>query len=242
MLREMFMPSFLNLLYPPACLLCDRRLEAPEPCVCETCRRAMPRLLPPVCRRCGVSLPGAYDASLVCRSCMAQPPAFEQARAPFLYIGLVRDALHAFKYHGHRRVGAWLAEAMVHLHPAAHAEPPYDLLASVPMHWVKGRLKGMNPAAWLAQALSRQMRIAHEPRALRRMRWTSTQTRLSRTQRARNVAGAFRATPALVTRCRVLLIDDVLTTGATAHACALALREAGASAVSVLAAAIAPAP
>ena len=242
MLPRMFASPFMNLLYPPTCVLCDCRLGAPEPCVCDACERAMPRLVPPVCQRCGVSLPGAYDALLVCHACRAQPPPFQDARAPFLYTGLVRNAIHAFKYHGHRRVGAWLAQAMAHKHATGSTEPRYDLLASVPMHWVKRRLKGMNPAAWLAQAVSRQLQLPHEARALRRTRWTATQTRLSRTQRARNVAGAFRASPLAVNRCRVLLIDDVFTTGATARACATALQEAGAHHVSVLTAAIAPAP
>lgn len=199
----------------------------------------MPRAHPPVCQRCGQGLPGAYDALALCRLCQRQLPAFDQAGAPFRYAGAVRDAVHAFKYQGHRRLGLWLADAM-----AEFAQPParmasYDLIVPVPMHWFKQRVKGFNPAEGLAQAVGARVRQRCTRTALRRTRWTATQTRLTRTQRARNVRGAFRARPNAVHGRHVLLIDDVLTTGATAHACALALREAGASSVSVLTAAIA---
>lgn len=231
--------SLIHLVYPPTCLVCQRRISADEACVCAPCERAMPRVHPPVCQHCGQGLPGAYDALMLCRLCQRQSPAFDQAGAPFRYAGAVRDAVHAFKYQGHRRLGLWLADAMAEL-----AQPParlasHDLIVPVPMHWVKQRMKGFNPAEGLAQAVGARVRQRCARTALRRTRWTATQTRLTRTQRARNVRGAFRARPDLVQGRHILLIDDVLTTGATAHACALALRDAGASSVSVLTAAAA---
>ena len=242
----------VDLIYPLACLLCQHRLSSREACpvgeapspsyeagVCEACRRAMPRLLPPVCRRCGLGLSGAYDARLVCPHCRQHPFAFDQARAPFIYVDAVREAVHAFKYRGHRRLGRWLAEMMAETARRASWMDQCDLIVPVPMHWLKTRVKGMNPAEWLAQALSRRLQRPCNRTALTRIRWTATQTRLSRPQRARNVAGAFRARPDAVTRRAVLLVDDVFTTGATAQACALALREAGATQVSVLTAATA---
>lgn len=106
----------------------------------------------------------------------------------------------------------------------------------VPLHWLKQRCKGGNPAEVLAQAVARGLGLPYHPTALIRIRWTPTQTRLTPHQRARNVQDAFRARPGQLTGT-VLLIDDVFTTGATAQACAAALRAAGATRVFVLAAA-----
>ena len=232
--------SVVNLAYPPACLLCQRRVLSDDACLCEPCERAMPRLHPPACQRCGAGLSGAYDARLVCQRCRQAPLAFDGAGAPFLYVDAVRDAVHAFKYRGHRRLGLWLAHRMAEMAQRTSWIAPLDLVVPVPMHWFKARVKGMNPADWLARTIGKELRRPMARTALLRTRWTATQTRLTRAQRARNVLGAFRASPAAVNRCRVLLVDDVFTTGATAHACALALREAGASHVSVLTAATAP--
>jgi ComF family protein len=157
-----------------------------------------------------------------------------------VYTGAVREAVHAFKYQGHRRLGTWLADAAAALTRPHAWLTQCELLVPVPMFWIKARLKGWQPASWLAQRLAQRLQRPCTARALLRTRWTATQTRLTRTQRARNVAEAFRARPDLVAGRRLLLIDDVLTTGATAHACALALRDAGATAVSVLTLAMAP--
>ncbi|MBI3088394.1 MAG: ComF family protein [Candidatus Omnitrophica bacterium] len=204
--------AVVALLYPPACLLCHGRLPD-DAAVCEPCRQAMTPCLPPVCQRCGLSL-----------------------AAPFLYRNRVRDAIHAFKYEGRRRIGAWLAHRMTQTAAAAFPLHAVDAVVPVPLHWLKQRWKGGNPAAVLAQAVAGALGLPYDPTALARTRWTPTQTRLTPRQRARNVQGAFRARPGRRSSA-VLLIDDVFTTGATAQACAAALRTAGAERVFVLAAA-----
>ena len=232
--------AFTDALYPPACLLCHARVEGGEALWCEACRHGMPSQHPPVCGRCGAGLRGAFDARLICASCRRHPPAFEMARAPFVYESRVREAIHAFKYRGRHRIGRWLAEAMAVT--ARHTLPLAGLRAvvAVPMHPLKQRLKGANPAVDLAATVAHGLGLPYTPDLLRRRRWTPTQTRLNAAQRFRNVRDAFRAhLPRVMdgTDGAVLLIDDVLTSGATAHACALALREAGISRVVVLTAA-----
>jgi len=242
--------SLVDLLYPPACLLCRRstRLSrqdldgephAPtrqEP-FCQSCEEVLPVLLPPACQRCGVGLRGAYDATLVCRHCQHAPLAFERACAPFVYEGLMREAIQAFKYQRHHRIGRWLADRMAVTADRQLPLADITLIVPVPLHWVKRCLKGTNPAALLARAVSKLLQRPYAPAGLRRVRWTPTQTRLTRSQRLRNVRGCFAASgPSLAGRT-ILLVDDVLTSGATAQACARALQAHGAARVLVLTAA-----
>ncbi len=114
------------------------------------------------------------------------------------------------------------------------------LVVPVPLHWLKHQLKGTNPAEQLAQHVARALEKPCRPRALRRARWTRTQTTLSAQRRLQNVKGAFIAKRQLVADRSILLVDDVLTSGATADACARALTAAGARRVIVLAAARTP--
>ena len=231
-----------NLVYPPACLLCRRSLDTDQALFCEACQDAMSPPQPPLCQRCGLGVRGAYDALATCPSCRRRPPAFDRACAPFAYASRVREAIHAFKYHGHHRIGRWLADAMAATAERSLPLERLDAVVAVPMHPLKQRLKGTNPAEELARGLAETLRLPHHPSLLRRRRWTTTQTRLKPSQRFRNVRDAF--APGRATRAdgAVLLVDDVLTSGATAHACALALRAAGARAVFVLTAARAPQP
>lgn len=236
--------SFINLLYPPTCLLCRQRFPAhqtrQEHPVCQDCQHAMPRNVPPQCQRCGRELPGAFDALMDCATCRLRPLAFESARAPWQYAGSTQKAIQQFKYHRRHRIGQWLAQEMAVI---AHTSPPLNdttLIVSVPRHWLKRRLKGDDPVGGLASAIARVMHKPYAPNALRQQRWTTSQTHLTGPKRFRNVRQAFIAQAPLVQGQRILLIDDVLTSGATAHACALALKAAGAHNVRVLTAARTP--
>ena len=231
----------VHLLYPPACLICRTRVTAPAPAalLCARCLQQARRCAPPLCARCGLPLAGAYDAALACRPCRQHPPAFDAAWAPWQYTGAIRAGLKQLKYHHRHRLGAWFAEDMARTARAIGLGA--DLVVPVPLHWLKSRLRGTHTPAALAHRVARQLQLPCAPRALRRVRWTATQTQLTRRQRQRNVAGAFQAQAALVRHRRILLIDDVLTSTATVQACSLALRHAGAAAVTVLAAARTPA-
>lgn len=239
--------TLANLLYPPACLLCHARLPAPRDplpaaarVICGPCARDMPRSGRPVCAVCGVGLPGAFDARVRCASCRASPPPFEMARAPWRYTGAAQDALRQFKYDGRRWIGRWLAEEMAVTARASLPVAEVSLVLPVPLFWLKRRLKGRNPAEELARAVARSLEKPCAAQALRRVRWTATQTRLSSRQRLRNVRRAFAARERRLRGSTVLLIDDVLTSGSTAGACAQALKQAGASRVFVLTAARTP--
>jgi len=236
----MLIHHLAHLLYPPACLLCHVPL-AVERVLCEACRQAMPPVGAAACTRCGAKLPGAFDAVRECASCRQRPLAFERARAPWHYLGPAKEAVRQFKYHQRWRLGRWLAQGMARV--AIQELPLEDVTAvlPIPRHWLKRRLQGCHPASELAHHVAELLHKPHHPEGLRRTRWTSTQTRLPWPRRFSNVRNAFQASRTLTSHRTVLLIDDVFTSGATAHAAALAVKAVGVQRVFVLTAARAPA-
>lgn len=187
-----------------------------------------------------MSLRSVHDE---CPNCVRRPPAFHRARAAALYLpataGLnaLAAAVHALKYRGRRRVATALGSLLA-------ARYPYDpdvLLVPVPLHVTRLRSRGYNQALLLARTLGRSRDLEVAARTLVRLRDTHQQPGLSATARRRNLRGAFAVRePATIAGRHVVLVDDVLTTGATADACAFMLRTAGAARVEVFTAGRAP--
>ena len=166
---------------------------------------------------------------------IADPPAYARARATVRYDDIARTLVHALKYQDRTdlapTIGRWMARAGRELLDEA------DLLVPVPLHWRRGWSRRFNQSGALARVIERQTGVKMASEALRRVRPTEQQVGLSRTQRASNVQGAFRVAPDRkidIAGRRVVLIDDVLTSGATVDACARALLRSGAAAVDVL--------
>ncbi len=198
----------------------------------------MSRNSPPVCTQCGLGLSGAFDAKLLCTGCRRKPPAFDMARAPWCYRGPVQQAIQQFKYNHCWRLTDWLVQGMARSALTDLPMEQIDFVVPVPMHWLKKRLKGFDHTVFLARSVARILNKPFAPQLLQSIRWTKSQTRLGFTHRFRNVRGKFRARS--VPHSIPLLVDDVLTSGATAHACAKALKEAGARQVFVITAARTP--
>jgi ComF family protein len=224
----------LNALLPPRCLGCGT-VVAQTAALCADCWTGVHFLDPPLCALCGFPLEYDLGPEALCGACVREPPGFERARAVMRYDegsrGLVLGFKHADRTEGAAAYGAWLARAGAEL--TAEAE----LIVPVPLHWMRLFSRRFNQAALLAQALGVETGLPVVPDLLLRRRHTPSQGRLSVDQRRRNVAGAFAVKGARAARLagrRVLLVDDVLTTGATAAACARTLRRGGARAVDVL--------
>jgi len=229
----------LDLVFPAVCPLCKAPLAAGrhDP-LCGACWEAMPRIRPPWCDRCGSPTgrltlpPSPPEPSAVCGSCRADPPAWDWARAGTEYEGAVRDAIHAFKFEGKRALARPLA-ALVLEHVGRELDADLGALVPVPLAPDRERARGFNQAALVAERLAAALRVPVRPRWLARVRATATQSDLGAAERRANVRGAFVAAPAVAGR-HVIVVDDVLTTGATTAECALALRAAGAIRVGVL--------
>lgn len=223
----------VDLLLPRRCAACEIGLPLGHAhALCVPCRRTLRMPIASLCERCG--LPISLPLHL-CAACTARTPTFDTARALGLYLagpGVLNPlarAVRALKFHGHRAVASALGGDLA----ALLALPARALVVPVPLHVSRLRERGYNQAMLLARALARRAGLRVAPRALVRLRPTPSQAHLDAASRRANLADAFAATTALDT-ATIVLVDDVLTTGATADACASALRAAGAAHVLVL--------
>ena len=219
---------------PPLCLGCNE-IVATQGSLCAECWSAFSFIAPPHCRRCGVPFTHDVGPDADCADCLARPPRFRRARAALIYDERSRRIVLPFK-HGDRTdmtrsCASWMVRAAAGLLPEA------DLVVPVPLHWRRLFTRRYNQAALLASVVAQQAGLRVVPDLLRRRRWTGSQAGLRGTERRRNVRLAFDLHPRWVGEVRdrgVLLVDDVLTTGATADACIRALQQAGARHVDVL--------
>lgn len=198
--------------------------------VCSECLAAITPPRTPGCAQCGKAYAGAEaDASQICLLCRTNPPDYAGAICVAAYSGVGREFIHWFKFRGLRPAGAWWAEKLAVLAPQLPLTP--EVVVPVPLGQRRLRERGFNQSAILAGHLAQRLGCEYAPRALRRRRETPPQSSLPLAERARNLENAFAAGRDPVEGRAVLLVDDVLTTGATARAAATALRHAGARAI-----------
>jgi ComF family protein len=224
----------LDAVLPPRCLSCGTVVEDVGT-LCSDCWRGLTFLTPPCCDCCGFPFPFEAPAGTLCVACSRARPAFDRARAVFRYDDASRPLILGFKHadetHAAPAYGRWLGRAGAALIAEA------DLIAPVPLHRWRLLARRYNQAALLAAAVAGPAGARLAVDLLARRRHTPQQGRLSRLGRRRNVRGAFGLRPrweAALPGKRVLLVDDVLTTGATVEQCARVLRRHGAAGVDVL--------
>ena len=213
--------ALLDLLYPRECAACGTRIaDAGRLAFCAACEGTLEWIAPPACPRCGAGKPGGR-----CGECDGRPFRFGGATALGRYEGRLREFLLALKFRGSRHLADEFGRRL-----AARLERRADLVVPVPMSRWKLLFRGYNAAALVAERLARHAGLPYAGQALRKVRRTKPQAELEREARLVNPKGAYRASGV---HGVVLLVDDVLTTGATADACAEALFEAGAAEVHV---------
>jgi len=223
----------LDIALPTLCVACREPVAGDG--VCATCWARLSFIALPFCPRLGI--PFIYDPGpgMLSMEAIADPPAYARARAAVRYDDVARTLVHALKYQDRTdlapAMGRWMARAGRELLQEA------DVLVPVPLHWKRGWSRRYNQSGALARVIERQTGVKLSSEALRRVRPTQQQIGLSRKERASNVQGAFKVAAdrqSLIHGRRVVLIDDVLTSGATADACARALLRAKAASVDVL--------
>jgi ComF family protein len=223
----------LNIALPTLCVSCREPVEGEG--VCASCWAKLSFIAPPFCPRLGI--PFVYDPGpgMLSMEAIADPPAYARARAAVRYDDVARTLVHALKYQDRTdlapAMGRWMARAGRELLGEA------DVLIPVPLHWRRGWSRRYNQSGALARIIERQSGVRLSTEALRRVRPTQQQIGLSRSQRASNVQGAFKVATERQSEIqgrRVVLIDDVLTSGATLDACARALLRVKAASVDAL--------
>jgi ComF family protein len=223
--------AMVSLFYPPLCVICSASVHGQE-YLCADCSEKAPRIKPPFCDKCSEQFLGAITGSFTCANCAHRRLYFDAAVSSYRSRGVVRTLVHQFKYgrqfHLRHPLAHWLGET---LHDPRLRGRRFDIIVPVPLHPARERERGFNQAQLLAELLSKKISIRLRP-ALERIRYTTTQTVFDRAERMENLRNAFRLRKKMhVQDLRVLLIDDVLTTGSTLSECARVLRKAGAVSV-----------
>jgi len=223
------------LVYPTVCQLCGEERAAPkEGLVCQRCWSKVRFIKPPFCERCGLPYQGEVTTSFECTNCRELEFHFSSARSAVTAGGVILEAIHRYKYSQAMWFEPFLADVFLReAAPALHGQS-WNLIVPVPLHPTKRREREFNQAERMASHLSRTTRIPLKTKLLRRVVPTRTQTLLTRQQRSANVRGAFAfRNGQRLEGERVILVDDVFTTGATTDACARVLRAHGAGEVCV---------
>jgi len=230
-----WLDTCLGFFYPEICRICEtERATAKNGFVCSKCWRQVRFIRPPFCERCGLPFEGDITTKFECTNCREMELHFSAARSAVVARTVVLETIHRYKYQHalwfeNFLAGLFLREAI----PALRGQN-WDWIVPVPLHPVKEREREFNQAGRLAKHLSNAAKIPLNEKLLRRVTFTATQTLLTREQRAENMHGAFAIHKGLkLNGEKIILVDDVFTTGATTNACAKTLRAAGAGGVCV---------
>jgi ComF family protein len=225
----------LAFFYPEACQLCGQERAGPaEGYICGRCQSRVQFIQKPYCERCGRPFEGAITSSFECEHCRESKLHFRSARSAVAFKDEAQEVIHRYKYQHALWFEPFLSDLLARVtRPELEAEK-WDFIVPVPLHPTKQRERGFNQAERLAACLGRATGIPMNSRLLRRVTNTPSQTKLSREQREANMRNAFApANKRRLNGARIVVLDDVFTTGATTNACAQVLKRAGAAEVCV---------
>ncbi len=221
-----------KLLFPPLCLACGGRMDSAAQVLCDTCRDRLVPIVEKYCLKCGAPLQGYH-----CEACSHLEFVFDFARSVFIYQSPAQELVHSLKYDSLTSPAAFFSKALLDIPAANRFGEGFDCVCAVPLHRVRKRERGYNQSELLARKLASELGLPFVQPIYRRV-YTRSQTNLSRQARLQNLAGAFALSKRSdIAGKRVILVDDVFTTGSTVNEAAQTLKDAGAAKVAVLTAA-----
>jgi len=225
----------MNFFYPAICQICrEQRATSSEGYVCADCWTDVRFIQPPFCERCGLPYEGEITTAFECDNCREMELHFRSARSAVAARSVVLDVIHRYKYLRALWFEPFLADLLIRQAKPILETEKWDLIVPVPLHRLKKREREFNQSERLADRLSRATNIPVNSHLLERVEFTRTQTQLTKSQRMANVRSAFQMRPGKkLAGEKIIVLDDVLTTGATTSACAKVLQKAGAGEVCV---------
>lgn len=237
MLRQ-FVNGLVDIIYPKTCLACKTKLNltSVDNLICANCWSAVKLNLPPFCHSCGRQLKKPNLAKNICQDCLKKKLYFDRAFSPCRYEGVAKELIHQFKYKGKDYLGPVLGRILIEFIKEYNLPIGYlDFIIPIPLHNARLREREFNQAEILSRNIAKEFNKEVLTGILIRRRNTKTQTDLEVNQRFANVKGSFAVNNSRKIKGKnLLLIDDVLTTGATSSEAAFALKQAGANIVFVL--------
>lgn len=233
-----FIRGLTEIMYPKLCLSCKNKLDASSAndYICSRCWLKIKKNTPPFCHSCGRHLEKNNPIKNICPGCLKRKFNFDRAFSPCAYEGVIKDLIHEFKYNGKTHLGQPLGRIMTGFIREYRLPIDYlDMIIPVPLYKTRLRQREFNQAEVLGRHIAEEFKKILEPDALIRLRQTKTQTELAPEERFLNVKASFAADAGVDLKMKnLLVVDDVLTTGATSSEAARALKNAGANIVFIL--------
>ena len=224
-----YLKAVRDILFPCLCLYCEKKI--PRSYLCRECLEKIVFLYPPRCRYCAKPL---FSASNVCKQCSGRIYPYQRLISTTAYQGPMISLIHLFKYKNYDYLAGYLASLMVkYLSKAGFNPYNYHFITPVPLHRDKLKIRGYNQSGLLAKLLSNYFKISFRDDIITNTNIRPSQTKLSIEKREKNVKGIFAVTENLSGK-KIILIDDIFTTGSTVNACSQALGEKGAEAITII--------
>jgi len=228
--------SVADFIFPPKCLLCGRSAaDHPSKLICPPCLLQIKYITGPTCPKCGLPFVSPAQKDHFCQKCLTAKKYFTRARSVGYYHGILLDAIHKFKYNGKTAFSFLLGDLLANCSFGVIDFQGYDLLIPVPLHKKRLKERGFNQSLLLAVRIRKRSKIPIDYLSLKRIRWTDPQIGLSVDERLRNIRGAFWVkNQKKILGKKILLVDDVYTTGSTVNECSKTLIKSGARRVDIL--------
>jgi ComF family protein len=225
-----------EVIFPPQCLNCTEIMHPSNGQIfCPACKEQINFITGKCCRICGTTFPDSPAEGHLCGDCLGEKPYFSYARAIFSYKDIILNAIHQFKYKSNLSTGEILASFMAGFSFPDIDFADYTLIIPVPLHVKRLRERGFNQSLILARAIGEKRKITVDFSVLKRRKFTLTQTGSNKKERKNNIKGSFEVSDKKkIDGKKIILVDDVYTTGATVNECAKILTKSGAQKVSVL--------